>query len=93
MELTIEEINTLMDALDTWQKESMGSALMSGMLGMAIIGDREKAEAYLDEKQTEAKAKMQSREEITILLKAKLVYARRAIEKTQFISEAREVIA
>lgn len=93
MELTIEEINTMINALDVWQKESMSDALTSAMLGMAFIQDKEKAEAYVDEKQAEAKRKMQDREETVILLKSKLVYTRRQIEKTQFISEAREVIA
>lgn len=77
------EIELLMEALDAWEREPTGTRLMVGMLSMGLASSEEQAEAAkqrclegMDEGATEVKG----RKERVILLKAKLIGMRDAVE-------------
>lgn len=80
--LTIEEINTLLEALDAWESQPTSSAAIGGMLGMALLG-KEKGDAYMEEAMDKSKSEVELRRERSIMLKAKLVELKRAVRSEQ----------
>lgn len=71
-DLTVTEIDTLMEALDAWESKDMGDTLMTGMLSMALLS-KEDAKAEMEKEMAEAREKTRRKKETSILLKAKLI--------------------
>lgn len=86
MNLTIQEINQLLEAIDAWEKEPMRNGFTDGMLGAMLNGlgpkegsQEERAEKF--ERETKQRIERSTieervRKESAILLKAKLITMR-----------------
>lgn len=77
VELNKPEIELLDQALEVWEREDIGSAMMSSMLG-AMLSPKESREDYKAEMQrdlAEAKNKCQQKRIKATLLRAKLFQA------------------
>ena len=88
-ELTVAEINTLIEAVDAWTSSSKRDSLMAGLFMGALIcnGDPSRAEEgkAVAKKFTEGEdEKQKSREDQAILLKAKLIAMRDKAEAREF---------
>ena len=81
----LEEIKDLMSALDSWESDDGGELLSTLMGGM--LTPKEKQEEYLEERKIKAEETTQAKEarkERSILLKAKLISMRDAVEAKEF---------
>lgn len=76
MNLTYEDYNFLLEALEAKRKEAGQDGMMSGMLGMMFSKGEEEAQSQFETKMDEAKEKGKLIEERVILLKAKLITMR-----------------
>lgn len=86
MQLTIQEINQILESIEAWEKEPMSRGFSDSMLGMMLGGlspkkedeDARFARLERDQKVKLDKAAMEQRirKESAILLKAKLITMR-----------------
>ena len=83
---TSEEITTLLKALDAWEHEASSGAIMSSMLGMALLKDENEAKKYMDETLQKSDKETERRKEDAILLRAKLVTIKRTLVATQLFN-------
>lgn len=77
-ELTTEDINLLMEALETWKNKEQSDAMLGSMLGAIILSpktkeDQDKYIAKTEDKFKEIEERRQLRDEQITLLKAKLI--------------------
>ena len=77
LKLSEQEINTLFEALEAWEKEVASSSAMSGIFrAMLFRGeDEQQVKQKLNEDMEQAHIKEMNRKRTSILLKAKLVQA------------------
>ncbi|KKK85785.1 hypothetical protein LCGC14_2769830 [marine sediment metagenome] len=84
MQLTIKDIEHLMDAVTEWERapgrDAMSKSSMKMMLGAIAKVDRDKMEQELNSDMEESKMQESLREETAVLLKAKLIQMRNEIE-------------
>jgi len=91
-QLTVSEINTIIEALDAWTTSSRTSSMLGGLIFGALLSRGEEGEgaekgAEIVKKMTEGEEdKQKQREEIAILLKAKLIKLRDVVEAQEFAS-------
>jgi hypothetical protein len=82
--LTISEINTLIEALDAWTTASKTSSMLAGIMFGAMVagasGDTSDAKKLMDKMNDGEDEKQKMREEIAIVLKSKLLRIRDRIE-------------
>lgn len=93
-ELTVAEINTLIEAVDAWTSASRHGSLLAGLFMGSLIakaggGSEEslgEAKSAVDKFTEGEKEKEQAREEQAIILKAKLIALRDKAEAREFAS-------
>jgi len=90
-QLTIEELNILIDALDAWERKDDVEAIIDGIFASAMIQRdnknmdangkkiKEDLEKDLYDREKTRKLEAQNRKERSILLKAKLIHLRGAL--------------
>ena len=88
-QLTVAEINTIIEALDAWTTSSKTSSLLGGLVFGAMMageqeGGAEKAKDFVKEMTQGEDEKQKQREEIAVMLKAKLIKMRDGIEVKDF---------
>ena len=71
--LTAQDIDLLLAAIDSWERELGQKSMMSGLLTAVFVKDEAKAEASMAEQAARAEAETNRRKRQAILLKAKLV--------------------
>lgn len=92
MNLTVKDINTLIAAMSSWEKEPEREALQTSMMGVvfARVGplnrkdaDDAVAEAKRkgDESMAKAEVEARARREVSVLLQAKLIMMRNEIKE------------
>lgn len=92
MELTVADINILLEAVDAWEDSDsmMGLTTSMLMLGLGVAGDTaEEKKANLTQTMNEAKAKQENKKEQAIMLKAKLLMLRQKLEVEEVAKEMR----
>ena len=79
-----KELDTLMDALDAWEKKDFGMRLMGGLFKHMIGKDDPITKAKMEEDERIENEKMEreerQRKEISVMLKAKLIGIKQSIE-------------
>ena len=92
MELTKQDIQVLLEAIDVWIRKDFAGNLMGSLMGSLICGNNPKSKAEFEEKEKElqakAEAEKQCREEQAIGLKAKLLSLRDSLEADAFVESA-----
>ena len=92
-QLTVNEINTLIEALDSWTSASKNQSLLAGlMFGAMVAGNTEgtdeekasKGKEVIDSLTSGENEKQKIREEQAVILKAKLIKIRDQIEAKDF---------
>lgn len=88
-QLTVSEINTLIEALDAWTTASKTSKMLGGLIFGALLsrGEEEgasKGAEIVQKMQEGEEEKQHQREEIAVMLKAKLIKLRDSIEAKGF---------
>lgn len=76
MELTIEELDILIEAMDAWESRDSSSELMKSLMTAMIVKDEEQRAKMLqeqEEEQEQAALEKRKEKEISILIKAKLI--------------------
>jgi hypothetical protein len=81
MELTVAEINTLIEAVDAWISADKTNSMLAGLFMGALIsqgedGDPEKGKEAMNKMMEGSEEKKKSREDQGTLLKAKLIMMR-----------------
>ena len=76
MNLTYEDYDFILEALDAKASEASTSGMMSGMLGMMVSKDKDEAEGIMTEALDKGKEKDQLIKERIVLLKAKIITLR-----------------
>lgn len=79
MEIELEDIEILMEALNALEEKAMSDGLMGGLIGLMLVGDKSQAEKMLDKEMSEARQKDLEVKERVILTKAKLVQMKRKL--------------
>lgn len=82
MELTIEDIDVLIEAVEKWETADASDDLMFGMMGIMLAGSKENADKILKEQEVDranSKEKRQVKKERAVLLKAKLIQMKDAM--------------
>ena len=77
MELELEDIETLMEALDALEQKAMSDGIVGGLLGMMLSDSKEQARGVLEKEISEAQQEGEATKERVILTKAKLVQMKR----------------
>lgn len=71
--LTSDDIDLLLEAIDAWEREPNGTALISSLMGFSIAKDESDAKKHMIDKMETAKIAIGKRYRRAILLKAKLI--------------------
>ena len=82
MDLTKEDLNILIEALDSWLNRDFGGEIIGDMLGSLLAKDEEGKKKILEEREERKKVKetqKQNEAEIATLLKAKLILMKQKI--------------
>lgn len=80
--LTVQDIDDLIDSVEAWEKEPSSNALTGSILGAVLVGmsksdeSKDKFEADDSDKQAKAKIETDRRKRRAIFLKAKLMELR-----------------
>lgn len=83
--ITVEEIDMIMDSLEIYENHQSNSAGVSGMLGAILssgVSDdagRKEFENHVEQKRLEAVEKDKAVKEKSILLRAKLIHIKQAV--------------
>ena len=88
-QLTVGEINTIIEALDAWTTSSRTTSLLGGLIFGAMMsrgedGGVETAKVFVNKMTEGEEDKQKQREEIAVMLKAKLIKLRDSIEAKDF---------
>ncbi len=75
LKLSGQEIEMLFQALESWEKETMGNALLTGILGAVLSRNEDEAAENREKTMSEAEQQTLVRKRSSILLKAKLISA------------------
>ena len=73
MDLTKQELGTLIEALSDWESAPSTKGLTSGMIGMMLSKGKDVGRAAMEEAAELAKEEGDKRKETAICLKAKLI--------------------
>jgi len=88
--LTLTDIDILIEALTTWETKDWGSDVLMDLVGSMIFPKGSKGEAEEKQRQEEMKVKSaidkKGRQEASILLKAKLIQLKGSLE-VEFLGE------
>lgn len=84
--LTSDEINLLIEALETWESEGGIEAALIATLMTRDKPERE-AEAFIEERHREFKGQQRLKKERSIMLKAKLLQLRDKAEVEELVEE------
>jgi transcriptional regulator of met regulon len=87
-DFTRDEIENLLEALDSWVQSLTSNSLLIAMLGMGLSKDEESAKKRMDDFANDTDKRQQevkTRSEQAILLKAKLLKMRDAVEAQEFV--------
>lgn len=93
MDLTIDDINILIEAMDAWESRGSTGHLMGDLVGMMIANtpeQKEQAKAERAEERIKREASSLHDKEISVLLKAKLIQMKDGLtlqEATEFTAE------
>lgn len=71
--LTNDDIDLLMDALESYETSKERSEYGGGILELMLMGDAEKAKAVMNERMDRARDKMRPIKEKIVLIKAELI--------------------
>jgi hypothetical protein len=80
-DLTDDDINTLVEALEAWESKDFGLEVLTDVFGMAISKDKSQFEEFQlerDHERAKQKAAKAVRKERSIILRAKLLTIRNA---------------
>lgn len=83
MQLTNQDVNTLIEALDAWEQSGFAGQLMGDMFAGMLCKDEsamEKMKAERERSNAEYERKVRAKKERSIILKAKLLQLRDSIE-------------
>lgn len=73
MELTREDLDVLVEAVETWEKAPMGEAMTTSIMGAMFLRDEDKADEFMQKEKTRAEGRERERKRKAIMLKAKLM--------------------
>lgn len=93
-QLTVSEINTLIEALDAWTTSSKTSKMLGGLIFGALLSRGEedgadKGQEIFKKMNEGEEEKQKQREEIAIMLKAKLIKLRDTVEASEFANSVK----
>ena len=90
MELTKQDADVLIEAVDAWVSKDMGALLMTDMMDAMLSKEEDKAamEARRENRNAESNKNRKRREERAIVLKAKLLKLRDSITAETTLAEA-----
>ncbi len=94
--LTRKEIDTLVEALESWENKDMVGEMMGDIFGMILTKDSPEAKIKLEEereaKKYELERKRLERKEESLMLKSKLVMMKREMYLTEITSSLQEKV-
>jgi hypothetical protein len=79
-QLTGHDYDLLIEALDCWEASPHSSAMIGSIMSTLVIKDKEASEKFIEKQMSETSLKVKSRKEQSILLKAKLLKMKDAVE-------------
>jgi hypothetical protein len=89
MQLTTQDINLMLEALEAWEKEAMSAGLLGGILGVIVAKDEEDATSRADARMAEASQEARRRSRSAVLLKAKLITMQDEMAPDQLFSKVK----